>query len=122
MIFPETILKVADNSGATLVKCIKIFRKSKSKGAKLGDFILVSVQKINNSKKIKKGDIYGAVVVRTKKEFTRPQGQIISFGENAVILVDKKKMPLGSRIFGPIPLEVRLAGYAKVVSLAKIII
>jgi large subunit ribosomal protein L14 len=122
MIFPETILNVADNSGARSVKCIRVFNSSKSRGASLGDFILVSVQKANVSKKVKKGEVHGAIVVRVKKKIMRPTGEFLSFFENAVVLVDKKMMPLGSRIFGPVPLELRVKGYMKIISLASTII
>lgn len=108
MIQNESILKVCDNSGAKLVKCIKILGFSKKKYAKIGDFIKVSVKKIffNNSK-VKKGDVYNSLVIRTIYKYNRFNGSFLSFNDNSVLLLNSKNDVIGSRIFGPIPKELR---------------
>ena len=107
MIQTQTTLKVFDNSGAKIVKCIKVLGGFKKKIAKLGETIIVSIQKLrkNSQKnsKIKKGDIHKALIIRTKNVHNHKDGSQIKFNENAVVLIDKQNMPLSTRIIGPIP-------------------
>jgi large subunit ribosomal protein L14 len=118
MIQPFTRLKVADNSGAKEIMCIKVLGGSKRRYAKVGDIIVASVKKALPNGKIKKGQVVKAVVVRTKKEVQRENGSLIRFDDNAAVIIDAKKEPVGTRIFGPIAREVRYEGFQKITSLA----
>jgi len=118
MIQGFTRLKVADNSGAKEIMCIKVLGGSKRRYASLGDVIVASVKKALPSGKVKKGSVVKAVVVRTRKEVQRENGSLIRFDENAAVILDAKKEPIGTRIFGPVGREVRYAGFMKIVSLA----
>jgi large subunit ribosomal protein L14 len=117
MIQTETILKVADNSGAKKVQCIKVLGGTRRRYARIGDLIVCSVKEAEPRKAVKKKDIVRAVVVRQRKEFNRKDGSAIRFDDNAVVIVDGKD-PKGGRIFGPIPRELKERGYDKIVSLA----
>ncbi|MBL0725715.1 MAG: 50S ribosomal protein L14 [Alphaproteobacteria bacterium] len=118
MILVETQLRVADNSGATRVRCIGMITASGSRVAKVGDAILVSVRSCNSGGKAKKGSVYGAIVVRTVSSVRRKDGMNIRFDDNAVVLVDRKTLePAGTRVLGPIAREVRSIS-GKIVSLA----
>ncbi|GAB6045555.1 50S ribosomal protein L14 [Caminibacter profundus] len=118
MIQPFTRLKVADNSGAKEIMCIKVLGGSKRRYARVGDIIVASVKKALPNGKIKKGQVVKAVVVRTKKEIHRENGSLIRFDDNAAVIIDAKKEPIGTRIFGPIAREVRYEGFQKITSLA----
>ena len=118
MIQTETVLQVADNSGAKRVKCIKVIGGSKRRYASVGDVIVVAVKEAMPNGKVKKGEVQRAVVVRTAKEFRRSDGSSIRFDENAAVLLSKQNEPLGTRIFGPVTRELRSKGYMKIVSLA----
>lgn len=118
MIQPFTRLKVADNSGAKEIMCIKVLGGSKRRYARVGDIIVASVKKALPDGKIKKGQVVKAVVVRTKKELQRENGSLIRFDDNAAVIIDNKKEPIGTRIFGPIAREVRYRGFQKIASLA----
>jgi len=118
MIQTETVLQVADNSGARRVKCIKVLGGSKRRYASVGDVIVVAVKEAMPNGKVKKGEVQRAVVVRTAKEFRRADGSSIRFDENAAVLLSKQNEPLGTRIFGPVTRELRSKGYMKIVSLA----
>jgi len=118
MIQTETVLQVADNSGAKRVKCIKVLGGSKRRYASVGDVIVVAVKEAMPNGKVKKGEVQRAVVVRTAKEFRRADGSSIRFDENAAVLLSKQNEPLGTRIFGPVTRELRAKGYMKIVSLA----
>ncbi|MFH1413093.1 MAG: 50S ribosomal protein L14 [bacterium] len=123
MIQVETMLKVADNSGAKKVKCIKVLGGNKKRYARVGDVIIITVKQAVPHATVKKSDVLPAVVVRTKKEIARKDGTYVRFDENACVIIDKKtKEPRGTRIFGPIPREVRRAGYMKIASLAPEVI
>ena len=117
MIQQETRLLVADNSGAQEVMCIKVLGGSHRRYAAVGDIIVVSIKKALPRGKVKKGTVHKAVVVRTSKELRRADGTAIRFDTNAAVLIDGKGEPVGTRIFGPVPRELR-AGYMKIVSLA----
>jgi len=118
MIQIETVLQVADNSGARRVKCIKVLGGSKRRYASVGDVIVVAVKEAVPNGKVKKGEVQRAVVVRTAKEFRRADGSSIRFDENAAVLLSKQNEPMGTRIFGPVTRELRGKGYMKIVSLA----
>ncbi|RMG92084.1 MAG: 50S ribosomal protein L14 [Zetaproteobacteria bacterium] len=118
MIQNETILEVADNSGARKVACIKVLGGSKRRYARVGDVIVVAVKEAMPGGKVKKGDVQRAVVVRTAKEFRRADGSSIRFDENAAVLLTKQNEPIGTRIFGPVTRELRAKGYMKIISLA----
>jgi len=118
MIQNETILEVADNSGARKVACIKVLGGSKRRYARVGDVIVVAVKDAAPGGKVKKGDVQRAVVVRTAKEFRRKDGSSIRFDENAAVLLTKNNEPIGTRIFGPVTRELRGKGYMKIISLA----
>lgn len=117
MIQMQTMLDVADNSGAKKVQCIKVLNGSKRRYAGIGDVIRVSVKSSSPRSKIKAGDKHLAVVVRTKSGVRRPDGSLIRFDGNAVVLVNNQKQPVGTRIFGPVTRELR-AFFMKIVSLA----
>jgi large subunit ribosomal protein L14 len=119
MIQTESRIKVADNSGAKEVFCIKVLGGYKRRYARVGDIITVSVKSAAPHMPIKKGDIVRAVIVRTKKEIRRKDGTYLRFDDNACVIIDKEKgEPRGTRIFGPVAREVRRAGYFKIASLA----
>jgi len=118
MIQNETVLNVADNSGARRVLCIKVLGGSKRRYASVGDLIVVAVRDAAPGGKVKKGEVQRAVVVRTAKEFRRADGSSIRFDENAAVLLTKNGEPMGTRIFGPVTRELRNKGYMKIISLA----
>lgn len=118
MIQMQTILEVADNSGAKRVQCIKVLGGSKRRYASVGDIIKVSVKEAAPRGKVKKGDVYDAVVVRTAKGVRRPDGSLIKFDDNAAVILNNKKEPIGTRIFGPVTRELRTEKFMKIVSLA----
>ena len=118
MIQMETMLNVADNSGAKRVKCIKVIGGSKRRYAGLGDVIICAVQEATPNSAVKKGDIVRCVIVRTAKETRRKDGSYIKFDQNAAVLVNKDGEPRGTRIFGPVARELREKDYMKIVSLA----
>ncbi|MCF6208218.1 50S ribosomal protein L14 [Ghiorsea bivora] len=118
MIQTETVLQVADNSGARRVTCIKVLGGSKRRYASVGDVIVVAVKETIPGGKVKKGEVQRAVVVRVAKEFRRPDGSSIRFDENAAVLLNKQGEPIGTRIFGPVTRELRAKGYMKIISLA----
>ncbi|WP_291323161.1 50S ribosomal protein L14 [Desulfonatronospira sp.] len=118
MIQVQTKLDVADNSGAKSVACIKVLGGSKRRYASIGDIVVVSVKDAMPRAKVKKGDIYKAVVVRTKKEIGRNDGTHIRFDNNSAVLLNKNMDPIGTRIFGPVARELRGRNFMKIVSLA----
>jgi large subunit ribosomal protein L14 len=118
MIQVHTQLEVADNSGARRVKCIKVLGGSKRKYAGLGDVIVVSIKEALPGTKVKKGDTARAVVVRTTREYLRPDGSYIKFDTNSAVLINKDKEPIGTRIFGPVARELRGKKFMKIISLA----
>lgn len=118
MIQMQSCLDVADNSGAKLVQCIKVLGGSKHMEAKLGDVIVVSVKNALPGGKVKKGDIHRALIVRTRQSNTRTDGTAIRFDSNAVVLINKTKEPIGTRVFGPVAREIRAGGFLRIVSLA----
>ncbi len=122
MIQTETVLDVADNSGARKVLCIKVLGGSRRRYASLGDVIVGSVKEATPNSKVKKGDVVKAVVVRTAKEVGRPDGSYIRFDNNSAVLIDKEGEPVGTRIFGPIARELREKRFMKIVSLAPEVI
>jgi len=118
MVQSETILDVADNSGARRVLCIKVLGGSRRKYASLGDVIVVSVKEAIPNAKVKKGDVTKAVIVRTKKEVGRADGSFIRFDSNSAVLIDNQREPIGTRIFGPVARELRAKRFMKILSLA----
>ncbi|MFH1612991.1 MAG: 50S ribosomal protein L14 [bacterium] len=122
MIQERSILKVADNSGAKKVMCIKVLGGSGRKYAHVADIIVVTVKEVLPESGIKKGDVVKAVIVRTKKEFKRVDGSYIRFDENAVVIIDAQQNPKGTRIFGPVVRELREKAFMKIVSLAPEVI
>ena len=118
MIQMQTMLNVADNSGARKVQCIKVLGGSKRRSAGLGDVIICSVKEAAPNGSVKKGDVVRCVVVRVKKEVRRKDGSYIRFDQNAAVLIDNSGAPKGTRIFGPVARELRDKKYMKIVSLA----
>lgn len=118
MIQPETLLKVADNSGAKMVKCIKVLGGSKRRYARLGDIIVVAVKEASPKGIVKKKAVERAVIVRQVKEYGRKDGSSIKFDENAVVIINAEKQPKGTRVFGPVARELRDRGYQKIISQA----
>ena len=118
MIQMQTVLKVADNSGARKVMCIKVLGGSKRRYAGIGDIIKVTVKEAIPRGKVKKGDVLDAVVVRTRKGVRRRDGSLIRFDGNAAVLLDNKSEPIGTRIFGPVTRELRAKRFMKIISLA----
>ena len=118
MIQMQTNLEVADNSGARRVQCIKVLGGSKRKYASVGDVIVVSIKDAIPRGRVKKGDVSQAVVVRTAKEIRRPDGSSIRFDRNAAVLMNPQNEPVGTRIFGPVPRELRAKNHMKIISLA----
>jgi len=122
MIQQETRLKVADNSGAKEVLCIKVLGGSRKRYAKTGDLIVISVKKALPGSNVKKGEVHKAVVVRTRKERKRKDGSYIRFDDNAAVLVNENKEPKGTRVFGPVARELREKKFMKILSLAPEVI
>jgi large subunit ribosomal protein L14 len=118
MIQMQTLLTVADNSGAKMVQCIKVLGGSKRRYANIGDVIKVSVKEAIPRGKVKKGDVYDAVIVRTRKGVRRADGSVIRFDANAAVLLDNKREVIGTRIFGPVTRELRTEQFMKIISLA----
>ncbi len=118
MIQVQTKMKVADNSGAKTVQCIKVLGGNKKRYARVADIITVAVKEAMPHAAIKKGDIQKAVIIRTKKEIRRKDGTYLRFDDNACVIIDEKKEPKGTRIFGPIAREIRRKGFSKIASLA----
>jgi len=118
MIQTETILNVADNSGAKKVLCIRVLGGTRKRYASIGDVIVVTVKEAMPHSKVKKGDVLDAVIVRTKKELQRPEDTTVSFDENAAVLLSNSGDPIGTRIFGPVARELRSLGFMKIISLA----
>jgi len=114
----ESRLKVADNTGAKSVMCIKVLGGSKRKYASVGDVIVVSVKEAIPRGRVKKGDVMKAVVVRISKDIKRPDGSVIRFDRNAAVLITPQMEPVGTRIFGPVPRELRAKNHMKIISLA----
>ena len=118
MIQPETRLKVADNSGAKVIQCIKVLGGSMKRSANIGDVIIASVKTAAPGGVVKKKDVIKAVIVRSVKGVRRPDGSYIKFDENAAVIIDNNKQPRGTRIFGPVARELRDKDYMKIISLA----
>ncbi|HSX48471.1 MAG TPA: 50S ribosomal protein L14 [Candidatus Nanoarchaeia archaeon] len=118
MVQAETRLRVADNSGARDILCIKVLGGSRRRYAGVGDVITASVKVANPGANVKKKEVVQAVIVRTTKPTSRPDGSSIRFDDNAAVIIDKNGQPRGTRIFGPVARELREAGYMKIVSLA----
>ena len=118
MIQTETRLRIADNSGAKVVSCIKVLGGSKRRYAYVGDIIVVAVKEAMPNSKVKKGDVVKAVIVRTAKEINRPDGSHIKFDDNSAVLINEQSEPIGTRIFGPVARELRGKNFMKIVSLA----
>ncbi|MDR3424197.1 MAG: 50S ribosomal protein L14 [Alphaproteobacteria bacterium] len=122
MIQMETVLEVADNSGAKAVCCIKVPGGSHRKTAGIGDIIVVSIREAVPRGKVKKGDVHKAVIVRQRFALRRNDGSVIRFDRNAAVLINKDKEPIGTRIFGPVTRELRNLGFMKIISLAEEVI
>ena len=118
MVQQETRLRVADNTGAKELLCIRVMGGSTRRYANIGDIIVASVKDATPGGVVKKGDVVKAVVVRTSKGIQRPDGSYLRFDDNAAVIIDNNKMPKGTRIFGPIARELREKGYMKIISLA----
>ncbi|MES1965391.1 50S ribosomal protein L14 [Psychrobacter sp. AH5] len=118
MIQVESMLEVADNSGARRVQCIKVLGGSHRRYASVGDIIKITVKEAIPRGRVKKGDVMNAVVVRTKKGVRRPDGSVIRFDDNAAVLLNQNKAPIATRIFGPVTRELRGDQFMKIVSLA----
>jgi large subunit ribosomal protein L14 len=114
----QSMLDVADNSGARRLMCIKVLGGSKSRYANIGDIIKVTVKEAIPRGKVKKGEVFDAVVVRTRKGVRRPDGSLIRFDGNAAVLLDKQLQPIGTRIFGPVTRELRSERFMRIISLA----
>ena len=118
MIQMQTNLEVADNSGARRVQCIKVLGGSMRRWATVGDVIVVSVKEAIPRGRVKKGDVLQAIVVRTNQAIKRKDGSVIRFDKNAAVIVNKQMEPIGTRIFGPVPRELRAKNHMKIISLA----
>ena len=118
MIQMRSVLDVADNSGAKVVQCIKVLGGSRRRYAALGDVIVVSIKEVQAGSKVAKGSTAKAVVVRTKRQYSRPDGSLIRFDTNSAVLIDAKGEPVGTRIFGPVARELRAKRFLKIISLA----
>jgi len=118
MIQMQTVLLVADNSGAKSLKCIKVLGGSKRRYANIGDIIKVSIKEAIPRSKVKKGEVYSAVVVRTRKGVRRVDGSVIRFDGNAAVLLNNQLQPIGTRIFGPVTRELRSERFMRIISLA----
>ena len=119
MIMPQSKLKVADNTGAKELMCIRVLRGSFRKTANIGDIIVGNVKSAITGGSVKKGDVVKAVIVRSKRGVRRPDGSSIRFDDNAVVIIDKDKQPKGTRVFGPIARELRERDFMKIISLAN---
>ncbi len=122
MIQTQTILEVADNSGAKKVQCIRVLGGSKRRYARLGDIVVVAVKEALPDGNVKKGTVQKGVIVRTKRETRRPDGSYIRFDQNAVVLINAQMEPIGTRIFGPVARELRWKEFMKIISLAPEVI
>ncbi len=118
MIQAQTVLQSADNSGARRLMCIKVLGGSKRRYARIGDIIKVTIKDAIPRGRVKKGEIYSAVVVRTRKGLRRPDGSAIRFDGNAAVLLNNRLEPIGTRIFGPVTRELRTSNFMKIISLA----
>ena len=118
MIQQQTMLNVGDNTGAKEIMCIRVLGGSYRKYANIGDIIVAAVKSASPGGMVKKGEVVKAVVVRTHKEVQRENGSLIRFDDNAAVILDAKREPVGTRIFGPVAREVRYSGFMKIVSLA----
>ena len=118
MVQPQTRLKVADNTGAKQIMCIRFLGGSFRRSGNIGDIIVASVKSATPGGVVKKGDVVKAVIVRTSKGVRRPDGSYVKFDDNAAVIIDNQKLPKGTRIFGPIARELRDKGYMKIISLA----
>jgi large subunit ribosomal protein L14 len=118
MIQMQTVLQVADNSGAKKVQCIKVLGGSKRRYAGIGDIIKISIKEAVPRGRVKKGDVYDAVIVRTRKGVRRSDGSLIRFDSNAAVLLTPQHQPIGTRIFGPVTRELRTEKFMKIISLA----
>ncbi len=118
MIQPRSMLKVADNSGAKIVQCFKVLGGSRRRYAEIGDIIIASVKLAQPRKSVAKKDVVRCLIVRQRKPYRRSDGSYIRFDDNAVVLLDNKNQPRGTRIFGPIPREIKQKGFEGVASLA----
>ncbi len=118
MIQTESRLRVADNTGAREILCIRVIGGSRRRYAGVGDMITATVKQANPNGAVKRGEVVRAVVVRTKQSFTRNDGTYISFDENAAVIIDTQNNPRGTRIFGPVARELRDGGFMKIISLA----
>ena len=122
MVHPQTRLKVADNTGAKVIMCIRVLGGSFRRSGNIGDVIIASVKSAIPGGSVKKGDVVKAVIVRTAKGLQRPDGSHIKFDDNAAVIIDEQGQPKGTRIFGPIARELRDKGYMKIISLAPEVI
>ena len=118
MIQEQTYLQVADNSGARKLMCIRVLGGSKKRYARVGDIVKVSVKEAIPTGRVKKGEVVDAVIVRTKNKLRRPDGSSIRFDENAAVIINAQKQPIGTRVFGPISRELRSEEFMRIVSLA----
>jgi len=122
MIQERSVLKVADNSGAKVVRCFRILGGTRHRYAGIGDIVVASVQSAEPRKPVKKKDVVKVLVVRTKNALRRSDGSYVRFDENAVVLIDAKKEPVATRIFGPLPRELKEKGYEKLMTMAEEIV
>ena len=122
MIQERSILKVADNSGAKIIRCFRILGGTGRRYARIGDIFVASVQTAEPRKNIKKKDIVRAVLVRSRQPFRRTDGSYVRFDENAAVITDAKKEPVGTRIFGPLPRELKAKGFEKLMTMAEEIV
>ena len=122
MVQPQTRLKVADNTGAKEIMCIRVLGGSFRRSGNIGDVIVASVKKAIPGGSVKKGDVVKAVIVRTTKSLNRKDGSHVPFEDNAAVIIDKQKQPKGTRVFGPIARELRDKGYMRIISLASEVI
>ena len=122
MIQVQTVVNIADNSGARKAMCIKVLGGTNRRYARIGDIITVAIKAASPGGKVKKGNVERAVIVRTRKEIRRPDGSYIRFQDNAAVVIDDRHEPKGTRIFGPVARELREQGFAKILSLAPEVI
>ncbi len=122
MIQMQSMLNVADNSGARRLSCIKVLGGTRRRYARLGDIVVVSVKEAMPGGTIKKGSVVKAVIVRTRKEIRRSDGSYIKFDHNSAVIIDEQKNPVGTRIFGPVARELREKNFSKIISLAPEVI
>ena len=122
MIQAQTILNVADNSGAKRLMCFKVLGGTRRRYARIGDIVVASVKESASEGAVKKGDVVKVVIVRTKKEIRREDGSYIKFDKNAGVIIDAQRNPIGTRIFGPVARELRDKGFSKIISLAPEVI